>query len=64
VSLENGQLLLSWPSSLAGFVLQQTAGLNPIAWQNSNATVNQQGDQSVAQIALAEAEGYYRLMRP
>jgi hypothetical protein len=60
-SLTNGQVMISWPTSATGFVLQQSPSLTG-GWTNSTATVTVQGNNNVVDIVPAGKWMFFRLL--
>ncbi|HWH70698.1 MAG TPA: hypothetical protein VNT26_15015, partial [Candidatus Sulfotelmatobacter sp.] len=58
----DGTVRFSWPTSAAGFALQETAVL-PSGWTNSTAAVQVQGADNVAVVPLVERAKFYRLIQ-
>jgi hypothetical protein len=59
VSLSAGMVTITWPTSVTGFVLQETSAL-PGGWTNSTATVTVQGSLKVVGITPT-GKKFYRL---
>jgi type VI secretion system secreted protein VgrG len=55
-------VLLTWPVTSGGFVLEETQ-LQPNAWTNSSAPVVVQGSNNVATITTAVSAKFYRLRK-
>jgi len=53
-------VVITWPVSATGFVLQETSAL-PGGWTNSTATVTVQGSQNVVDITPVGKSKFYRL---
>ena len=62
-SLTNGQVMISWPTSATGFVLQQSPSLTS-GWTNSTATVTVQGNNNVIDVAPTGQWLFFRLEAP
>jgi hypothetical protein len=60
ISRAAGKVLVTWPVSAQGFVLQETSDL-PGGWANSAATVTEQGPSYVAESAPTGSSRFYRL---
>jgi hypothetical protein len=55
-------LVLSWPASYQGFMLQSaTTPANGGDWQDSNLTPTVSGDQNVVNVSTTNATGFFRL---
>ncbi len=60
-ALSNGQIILSWPSSATGYILESTSSLSPISWStNSTPVVPQNGSNTVTENASGNTK-FYRL---
>jgi hypothetical protein len=55
-------VLLTWPVTADGYVLEETQ-LQPNAWTNSSAPVVVQGSNNVATITTAVSAKFYRLRK-
>jgi hypothetical protein len=55
-------LLLSWPATPGGFVLEETQ-LQQSPWSNSPVSVTIQGTEKVASIPLQNTVKFYRLRK-
>ncbi|MBL9146056.1 MAG: hypothetical protein JNM99_20410 [Verrucomicrobiaceae bacterium] len=60
----DGSLVLNWPSSLAGWILQESADLSPGSWVNSSLPITTAGAQSSAVIANPTGGKFFRLVKP
>jgi hypothetical protein len=60
ISLSAGMVVISWPVSATGFVLQETSAM-PGGWTNSAAPVTVQGSQNVVDISPTGKSKFYRL---
>jgi hypothetical protein len=56
-----GTLLILWPVSPSGFVLETTAGLAPANWVPVTAPPFQIGDQYLLSIQMSGTNAFYRL---
>jgi hypothetical protein len=54
-----GQAVLSWTPATAGFVLQESPGLQPPAWVNSES-----GAQNPVAVPAGQAARFYRVFKP
>ena len=55
-------LVLSWPASYQGFILQSATTLvNGGDWQDSNLAQTVAGDQNVVNVSMTDATGFFRL---
>jgi hypothetical protein len=62
VALENGQIVLSWPSSAVGFVLQSSSAIGPSAtWQSDSGTPTVSNGQNVVTKAPQSHTQFFRL---
>jgi hypothetical protein len=59
VSAAAGQVTISWSPATAGYVLQQSSGLAPVAWVNSPS-----GAQNPVTVPVNVTTRYYRLNKP
>jgi photosystem II stability/assembly factor-like uncharacterized protein len=57
-------LIVSWPSSATGFVLQQNSDLDPATWVDVVASVRRHGVQNQVIISRPNGEQFYRLNFP
>jgi hypothetical protein len=57
-------IVLSWPASVGGFVLQKTSSLSPISWQNVVAPITLVGGQNQVTLPAPAANEFYRLSLP
>lgn len=55
---------VSWPSSSAGFVLQQSADLNTVNWTTAPQAVTDNGTNKFILINPPSGNRYYRLLKP
>ena len=55
-----GMVIITWPVSATGYLLQETAAL-PGGWTNSTATVTVQGSQNVVDVTPTGKSKFYRL---
>jgi hypothetical protein len=62
VSLSAGNVLITWPASAAGFVLQETSAL-PDGWTSSTAAVTVQGSLNAVSIPPTAKVKFYRLQQ-
>jgi len=60
VSQSGGLVIITWPVSATGYVLQETSAL-PGGWTNSTATATVQGSQNMVDIAPTGKSKFYRL---
>jgi hypothetical protein len=60
VSQSAGKVIISWPVSATGFLLQETSVL-PGGWTNSTATVTVQGSKNVVDITPTGKAKFYQL---
>lgn len=58
-----GSVLLSWPSSAAGYALEFSDALGSAAWQAAAEQVSTQGDESSVTIAVQSSTRFYRLVK-
>jgi hypothetical protein len=61
IALSGNNVVLSWPSSATGFVLEKTTSLSAIDWQSVNDPVQEQNGQYVVTNQITNATGFYRL---
>jgi hypothetical protein len=59
-----GQAALSWSSSAAGFVLQQSSSLLPNSWSASTATMTTNGSTISVTVPATSGYQYFRLLYP
>lgn len=57
-------LSVSWPDTFTGWVLQESAGLNPAAWVNSTRPVTSVGGVSSVSVPLNSGARFFRLIKP
>ena len=57
-------LVLSWPTNVASFVLQENSGLNPTGWTNSAATPQLNGGQKQVALGFTNNARFFRLSHP
>jgi len=57
-------LVLSWPTNFASFVLQENAGMNPVGWTNSTATPQINAGQKQVAFGLTNSPHFFRLTHP
>jgi hypothetical protein len=57
-------VVVSWPSTAIGFVLQQSASLNSAGWDPSHDTVRDDGGQRFIIATPPAGNRFYRLRRP
>jgi hypothetical protein len=57
-------VVLSWPTSVGGFVLQSTPTLSPPNWQTDPATITVSGGQFQATVPSGPGAKFYRLNLP
>jgi hypothetical protein len=57
-------VVVSWPSTATGFVLQQSANLNATSWGAPMETVTNDGTNKFIIVAPPSGNRYYRLARP
>jgi Concanavalin A-like lectin/glucanases superfamily/Immunoglobulin domain/Immunoglobulin I-set domain len=57
-------LLLSWPATIGGYVLQQTSDLTTPNWQTVGNTVTQVNGQNQVSVSLAGGNKFFRLTLP
>lgn len=61
-TMTGGQLQISWPASLVGYVVEQaTALVPPVNWFPVTNEVSLLGDQNVISVTLTDAAAFYRL---
>ena len=61
---EPNTVVVSWPSSAAGFVLQQNSDLTTTNWPDFSGTVNTNGTTLSATITPTTANRFFRLFHP
>jgi hypothetical protein len=59
-----GVLRISWPSSLAGFSIQQTLSLGSPNWTSPSESVNDDGINKSIVVNTATGTRFFRLMHP
>ena len=64
VTRSGSNIILSWPSSAAGYVLQKNATLSPSGWENVMTAVIPSGDQNTVTEAATSGNAFYRLEDP
>jgi hypothetical protein len=64
ISLSGNDVILSWPSSATGYLLQKTSNLSTIDWQPVNAPVQEQNGQNIVTNQVTDSTGFYRLVKP
>jgi len=57
-------VVISWPSTVPGFVLQQSANLNTASWISPAETVTNDGTNKFIIVNPPAGNRYYRLIRP
>jgi len=57
-------VVVSWPSTATGFVLQQSANLNTTSWISPAETVANDGANKFITVNPPTGNRYYRLIRP
>ncbi len=62
ILLAGGAVRFGWPTSAAGFALQETTAL-PGGWTNSSATVQVQDGDNIAVVSPLDRARFYRLRR-
>jgi hypothetical protein len=61
-TMAGGNVQISWPASLTGYVIQKTSTLDPpVAWVTVTNGISLIGDQHVITVQPTEAMGFYRL---
>ena len=60
----NGFVIVSWPSSSTGFVLQQSTDMNLSHWTTPSQTVAENGTTRFISVNPAAGNRYYRLFKP
>ncbi|MBX3748059.1 MAG: hypothetical protein KF833_22350 [Verrucomicrobiae bacterium] len=61
---EGDSVVLSWPASAEGFVLESTPSLSPATWTAVSETPTSAGGQSSVTIGAGSGTRYFRLRRP
>lgn len=65
VSVSNpGTLTVSWPDSFSGWILQESADLNPTSWTNSTRPVTSSGGTTSVDVPISAGSKFFRLLRP
>lgn len=65
VSMKNpSTVTISWPVSPAGFLLQQSAAMNPANWVNVREVVTVSEGFNRIDVNVSKASTFYRLVRP
>ena len=65
ISSQSGSLVLTWPASAYGFLLQSNSSFNnPAGWASVAATVTQTNDLNQVIIPLPTGPQFYRLVLP
>jgi hypothetical protein len=64
VTRAGSNIILSWPSSAAGYVLQKNTTLSPSGWQNVMTAVIPNGDQNTVTESATSGNAFYRLEDP
>ncbi len=66
IALSGSNVILSWPSSSTGFVLQQSDSFNvlPSAWSNTAGVVSDNGFTKSITIRANVSKRFYRLRQP
>lgn len=57
-------LMLSWPTTSSGFVLERTGTLGPDSWAAVAGTPVVEGDRNVMTLEMSRTAEFYRLRRP
>lgn len=63
ISLEGNEIVLSWPATATGFVVQSAENLNDPQWGGINVTIEVIGDQQVARLPTSNSTQFFRLVR-
>ncbi len=63
IQLSGSNVILSWPSSAVGFVLQKTTSLSSPNWGTVNQPVQQQDGKFVVTDPISGTTAFYRLMK-
>jgi len=64
VVIASTNVILSWPSSFTGFVLQQNGSLNTTNWTNSNFIIGNNGTTQTATNSPVSGPLFFRLYHP
>lgn len=64
ITQEAGQVVISWPATATGLVLQAASSLAPADWQPAGLTPMVEGDLNKVTIAPEAAQRFFRLIRP
>ena len=60
----NGRVVLTWPTSAAGYVLERTASLSPANWTTQSTGITTVGSSFVVTNNPTGTAGYFRLRNP
>ena len=60
----NGRIVLTWPTSASGFVLERTASLSPASWVAQTTGITTVGNTFVVTNNPTGTGGYFRLRNP
>jgi hypothetical protein len=64
IARSGSSVVVSWPASPAGFVLQSTASLSPIDWQPVNSASILSNAMNTVVLPSSSAMQFFRLSRP
>jgi len=63
IQREGNEIVLSWPASVTGFVVQSTDDLSAPQWSDVNATVQVVGELQLVRLPLSGNTQFFRLAR-
>jgi hypothetical protein len=61
ISITNSAVMVTWSSTTANWILQQTTNLNAVNWEVSSATINTNGTVSFIIVTPPPGNRFYRL---
>lgn len=64
IALAGANVVISWPSTATGFVLEATDSLNPVGWSPAGGTEQEEGGLKKVTITPGDGSKYYRLNQP
>jgi len=59
-----GNVLLSWPAAVGGYVLQQVGNVTSTNWLNATNAVSIVGQSNEVTVTVSTNQQYYRLVLP
>ncbi len=64
IEITGANVVISWPATATGFVLEATDSLNPVAWSAAGGTEEEEGGLKKVTLTPGEGSKYYRLNQP